>query len=200
MHAALTKVRVTCVAQGLKWAVRRGSHHATRRSVQVSTLSPSFLTRQQYPTAALASLSLVADDGHQARQRGEFLAILASSLVGLGLLATTKTTTRCESSLDDLTPAHVARENFQEVVSSHDVDSMPVFSLEQVAKNNGEGGSRIWMTYGGIVYDVTDFVDNHPGGSDKIMSAAGSAIEPYWYVGFVFRCWLISPVNGEVVD
>lgn len=80
----------------------------------------------------------------------------------------------------DLTPAHVAQENFQSVVESHDVESMPVYSLSEVAKNNGEHGSPVWMTYGGVVYDVTDFIQNHPGGSEKIMMAAGSAIEPYW--------------------
>ena len=75
---------------------------------------------------------------------------------------------------------NVAKENFQEVVNSHDVDSLPIYSLSEVAKRNGEDGSQIWMTYGGVVYDVTDFVENHPGGSEKIMSAAGSAIEPFW--------------------
>ena len=30
------------------------------------------------------------------------------------------------------------------------------------------------MSYGGIVYDVTDFIHNHPGGSERIMLAAGS--------------------------
>jgi cytochrome b involved in lipid metabolism len=31
------------------------------------------------------------------------------------------------------------------------------------------------------VYDVTDFVANHPGGQEKILLAAGGAIEPYWH-------------------
>jgi sulfite oxidase len=30
------------------------------------------------------------------------------------------------------------------------------------------------------VYDITDFVDNHPGGSSKIMLAAGQKLEPFW--------------------
>ena len=29
-------------------------------------------------------------------------------------------------------------------------------------------------SYGGVVYDVTNFVANHPGGSEKILLAAGS--------------------------
>ena len=31
------------------------------------------------------------------------------------------------------------------------------------------------------MYDVTEFIANHPGGSEKILMAAGGAIEPYWY-------------------
>jgi hypothetical protein len=38
------------------------------------------------------------------------------------------------------------------------------------------------MTYGGYVYDVTDFIPNHPGGDEKIRLASGGAIEPFWYV------------------
>lgn len=30
------------------------------------------------------------------------------------------------------------------------------------------------------VYDITKFVANHPGGKDKIMLAAGKAIDPFW--------------------
>lgn len=45
---------------------------------------------------------------------------------------------------------------------SLDIDSLPVFSAEEVAKNNGKNG-KVWMTYGGVVYDVTEFINNHPG-------------------------------------
>lgn len=37
------------------------------------------------------------------------------------------------------------------------------------------------MTYGIGVYDITRFVPEHPG-SDKIMLAAGSAIDPFWHI------------------
>lgn len=30
------------------------------------------------------------------------------------------------------------------------------------------------------VYDITDFVVNHPGGSEKVQLAAGGKLEPYW--------------------
>jgi hypothetical protein len=37
----------------------------------------------------------------------------------------------------------------------------------------------IWVTYADGVYDVTKFVQAHPGG-DKILLAAGGPVEPFW--------------------
>lgn len=36
------------------------------------------------------------------------------------------------------------------------------------------------MTYRDGVYDITDFVDMHPGGAARIMLAAGGPIDPFW--------------------
>ena len=36
------------------------------------------------------------------------------------------------------------------------------------------------MTYKDGVYDVTDWVDLHPGGAARLMLAAGGAIDPFW--------------------
>lgn len=41
--------------------------------------------------------------------------------------------------------------------------------------------ARIWISYGIGVYDITEFVPEHPG-SDKIMLGAGGAIDPFWHV------------------
>lgn len=43
--------------------------------------------------------------------------------------------------------------------------------------------SKLTIRYfsGTTVYDITDWVDSHPGGS-VIMRAAGGALEPYWSV------------------
>lgn len=45
--------------------------------------------------------------------------------------------------------------------------------------NHATKEDRIWVTYKEGVYDITDFVDDHPGG-DIIMMAAGSAVDPFW--------------------
>jgi cytochrome b involved in lipid metabolism len=80
-----------------------------------------------------------------------------------------------------LTPSSVAKEDLDAIVEGHNVDELPIYSADEVAQKDGTDGKPIWMTYGGIIYDVTNFVPNHPGGSDKILQAAGTAIEPYWY-------------------
>ena len=72
------------------------------------------------------------------------------------------------------TPSRVATENFDDVVQAHDVDKLPKYTSDEVAVNNGEDGKPVWMSYGGVVYDVTDFIQNHPGGSHMILQAAGS--------------------------
>lgn len=34
------------------------------------------------------------------------------------------------------------------------------YSFEEIKKNNGKDGSRIWIVYKDSVYDVTDYVEN----------------------------------------
>lgn len=56
--------------------------------------------------------------------------------------------------------------------------SSTLYSKEDVAKHNClENG--IWVTYQGRVYDITEFVAEHPGG-DKILLASGGPLEPFW--------------------
>ncbi|XP_073772157.1 sulfite oxidase, mitochondrial isoform X1 [Danio rerio] len=56
--------------------------------------------------------------------------------------------------------------------------SPPVYTLEEVTKHRSLDNG-VWVTYKGDVYDITEFVSMHPGG-DKILLAAGGALEPYW--------------------
>eukprot|EP00542_Grammatophora_oceanica_P009767 CAMPEP_0194039552 /NCGR_PEP_ID=MMETSP0009_2-20130614/11668_1 /TAXON_ID=210454 /ORGANISM="Grammatophora oceanica, Strain CCMP 410" /LENGTH=506 /DNA_ID=CAMNT_0038682423 /DNA_START=308 /DNA_END=1828 /DNA_ORIENTATION=+ len=74
---------------------------------------------------------------------------------------------------------------------------LPEYSAEEVAKNNGENGNPIWMSYGGYIYDVSRFVYNHPGGTEKIMMAAGGSIEPFWYL---YRQHFASDLPMQLMD
>jgi sulfite oxidase len=49
-----------------------------------------------------------------------------------------------------------------------------------VATHVSPEAGGIWVTFRGGVYDITEFIQNHPGGVDKIKSAAGGSLEPYW--------------------
>jgi cytochrome b involved in lipid metabolism len=40
--------------------------------------------------------------------------------------------------------------------------------------------SGVWVLYQNKVYDITLFLDEHPGGAARILEAAGQDIEPYW--------------------
>jgi sulfite oxidase len=62
---------------------------------------------------------------------------------------------------------------------------LPVYTLADVAKHATKD-DRIWVTYDDGVYDITDFVDEHPGG-DKILMAAGGSLEPFWLLYAVHK-------------
>ena len=52
------------------------------------------------------------------------------------------------------------------------------YTDEDIKKHNTENDA--WVSYKGSVYNITPFIDSHPGGKDKIMEAAGKPLEPYW--------------------
>ena len=57
--------------------------------------------------------------------------------------------------------------------------ALPTFTRAEVAKHNSlESG--VWVLFRGGVYDITEFVQNHPGGVEKILTAAGQSVEPFW--------------------
>ncbi|XP_020500776.1 sulfite oxidase, mitochondrial [Labrus bergylta] len=58
------------------------------------------------------------------------------------------------------------------------ISTPPIFTQEEVNSHRSlEDG--VWVTYKGGVYDITEFVAMHPGG-EKILLAAGGALEPFW--------------------
>lgn len=58
---------------------------------------------------------------------------------------------------------------------------LPHFSKEEVSQHRTVE-ERVWVTYKDGVYDITEFLPRHPGGPDKLMLAAGGAIDPYWQI------------------
>jgi predicted heme/steroid binding protein len=54
-----------------------------------------------------------------------------------------------------------------------------VFTAAEVAEHSDEE-SGVWVSYRGGVYDVSRFVDAHPGGRARIMMAAGGDVSSYF--------------------
>eukprot|EP00040_Diaphanoeca_grandis_P013428 m.67895 g.67895 ORF g.67895 m.67895 type:complete len:587 (+) comp23883_c0_seq2:283-2043(+) len=53
------------------------------------------------------------------------------------------------------------------------------FTFHDVRQHNAIE-NRVWVTYGSSVYDITEFVESHPGGKERILLAAGGPLEPFW--------------------
>ena len=99
-------------------------------------------------------------------------ALTAASLVSAAEeFDKTSTSTYCEGKHPHPTIAELGE---SEDAEETDVETLPIYTSKQVSENNGKNGKPVWMSYGGIVYDVTDFISNHPGGSERILMAAGS--------------------------
>ena len=56
-------------------------------------------------------------------------------------------------------------------------NSLPEYSIEEVKKHTTE--SDLWTYYKGHVYDLTDFIKNHPGGN-VILKSGGKDLEKVW--------------------
>ncbi|EDO28871.1 predicted protein [Nematostella vectensis] len=78
------------------------------------------------------------------------------------------------------------RKNVSNVISKHgrafsNDEQRRTFSLSEVAKHT-DARHGVWTTYEDGVYDLTDFIEQHPGGKKMIMLAAGSRLDPYWNI------------------
>jgi sulfite oxidase len=61
-----------------------------------------------------------------------------------------------------------------------DGSAWPVYRRAEVATHTGAASGGVWVTYRDGVYDVTDFLANHPGGAEKLLLAAGKAVDAFW--------------------
>ena len=57
---------------------------------------------------------------------------------------------------------------------------LPIIPLEEVEQHNDE--DSLWYIFRGAVYDLTFFKLGHPGGTPRLLMAAGQDLEPYWEV------------------
>ena len=55
---------------------------------------------------------------------------------------------------------------------------MNSYSIEEISIHNTE--NDIWIVINSIVYDVTDFLDKHPGGKSMLLTVAGTDATDYF--------------------
>jgi len=72
--------------------------------------------------------------------------------------------------------------------------SLPRFRLADVRQHDGSS-TQPWVTFEDKVYDITDWVEAHPGG-DVILRAAGGSIEPYWNIFTIHK----APYVREILE
>ena len=155
-----------------------------------STNQAAFTTTAAFLTAAMATAAAASsrndDDSTIAFNSTQFCS--SNNISGKNICHCEAATTNKESQSAKLTATSSTTPYNNE--DDNEQDNLPTYTMSQVANFNGQlspsnPNKRIWMSYGGLVYDVTEFVANHPGGSEKILMGAGGAIEPYWYCEFV---------------
>lgn len=59
-------------------------------------------------------------------------------------------------------------------------ETQKVFRLDEI-RTHGADSDRPWVIKGTGVYDITDWIESHPGGK-VVLRAAGSSVEPYWNI------------------
>ena len=141
-------------------------------------------------------------DGNKIKQVG---AVLVAALAG-GLTAGT---VALAESIDNGKPS---KSQFYSIAAENNPPKrpdLPTIPLEEVAEHNEEGD--MWYTFRGAVYDMSFFLNGHPGGApvrykrheilpsfdchlitppypfisrfnQRLMMAAGQDLEPYWDV------------------
>ncbi|KAM6038556.1 LOW QUALITY PROTEIN: sulfite oxidase, mitochondrial [Theristicus caerulescens] len=114
------------------------------------------------PPAADAPASPPAARGWRGGPRGAAAPVLAA-LLGLGAVLAYGERRRRVAQAAQATPA----------------PRYPRYTREEVGRHRSPR-DRVWVTHGTEVFDVTDFVELHPGGADKVLLAAGGALEPFW--------------------
>jgi sulfite oxidase len=67
----------------------------------------------------------------------------------------------------------------ESTVETPSAPSETFYTPNQVAERNGVDHPDTWVSFRGKVYDITDFMSQHPGGS-IIHDAAGGPLENYW--------------------
>uniref|UniRef100_A0AAG5D097 sulfite oxidase n=1 Tax=Anopheles atroparvus TaxID=41427 RepID=A0AAG5D097_ANOAO len=118
---------------------------------------------------------------HQSSGEGSKDTVLsATAVIFGGSLLTYLITRKIKNDSEQIYAKEVS--SLDEIRKAHDTvrKDLPEYTMDEVVQHNAPAAG-IWVTYGIGVYDITSFVPKHPG-SDKVMLAAGGAIDPFWHI------------------
>lgn len=77
-------------------------------------------------------------------------------------------------------PVHGAESHHADLNNPPPRPDLPTIPMSEVEEHNTE--DSLWFTFRGAVYDMTFFTLGHPGGTPRLLMAAGQDLEPYWEV------------------
>lgn len=95
-------------------------------------------------------------------------------VVVIGLVAFLFLSQKGETEIQNPTSASLetTNPNVTTLSDSGDTTAPGLYAMSEVAKHNS--ASSCWTTIHGNVYDVTNWISQHPGGSDAILSLCGT--------------------------
>jgi len=116
----------------------------------------------------------------------------AGTGIGAGIVSLEEAPTKNKSpSIEDDTAFETSLAKEEEVNYPPPRPDLPTIPLEEVAEHCDE--DSLWFTFRGAVYDLTFFINGHPGGTPRLLMAAGQDLEPFWDI---YR----QHLRGHVVD
>lgn len=82
----------------------------------------------------------------------------------------------------------------ESVSDARDPD-LPRFRISEIRKHDANSESP-WVMHGDKVYDITNWIDAHPGGH-VILRAAGGSIDPYWDIFTIHKTQYIYDILDQ---
>lgn len=74
--------------------------------------------------------------------------------------------------------AHVSHPAYPPKMTREEEMLLPMIGLDEVLEH--KSADSLWVTYNGFVYDVTPFLDKHPGGKDLLLTAGGMDLNHFF--------------------
>ena len=143
------------------------SSSSSSRSVAVDTMAAAVLATSA--AALVLSSTSSCDDEHRATARTTASSASTAARKPLPLDAGYRAMTDAGLAIVRKRPALAP------------LEGEPLFTAEEVAAHDDASGPQgLWMTYKDGVYDLTDFLNKHPGGARFLKMAAGGAVDSWW--------------------